>query len=465
MAAEDALRQRALGRIGSTLHGKYRIDRLLGVGGMACVFAATHRNGNRVAVKMLHSELTLDEDVRARFLREGYVANRLEHPGAVRVLDDDVAEDGSVFLVMELLEGEPLEAVWERVGRRLPLQDVLRMGLEALDVLAAAHARRVVHRDIKPDNLFVTREQRIKVLDFGIARLCDDGGSATVTRTGRTMGTPAFMPPEQARGRRQEVDARSDVWALGATLFTLVSGRYVHEAETVEEMLICAATQRATPFASVAPGVPAEVAAVVDRALAYAREDRWDSAGPMHAALAKAYATAFGAAPPAMRLSAHSLPSLPSEPHVAMAATQSSDAPTVPASPLVSTTAGVSQGAAPARRAPLTLFVALGATAAIVLVAAFFLRTKGGSARVEGGTKGSSAESAAPAPSPPVAASAAVDTSGVTAVLASPAASSATERPAQPPSSPRSQRPGPGHRSSRLPAPPPTKRSVDPYAP
>jgi eukaryotic-like serine/threonine-protein kinase len=177
----DELTLRARARVGQVLKDKWRLDELLGVGGMASVYAATHRNASRVAVKMLHVELSLDPSIRARFQREGYLANTVGHPGAVRVLDDDVADDGSVFLVMELLEGETVLARWIRKGRTLPAEEVVSVTDQLLDVLAAAHARGTVHRDIKPENIFLTRDGLVKVLDFGIARVQElaSGSGAT----------------------------------------------------------------------------------------------------------------------------------------------------------------------------------------------------------------------------------------------------------------------------------------------
>ena len=169
--AEDPLVARARSRLGRMLRGKWRLDALLGVGGMAAVYAATHRNGSRAAVKVLHSELTINPQVRNRFLREGYVANAVGHEGAVRVIDDDSAEDGSMFLVTELLDGETLEQRRIRCGGRLSEDEVLCLAEPLLDVLIAAHAKGVVHRDLKPENVFVTRNGQVKVLDFGIARL------------------------------------------------------------------------------------------------------------------------------------------------------------------------------------------------------------------------------------------------------------------------------------------------------
>ncbi|MCU0657900.1 MAG: serine/threonine protein kinase [Polyangiaceae bacterium] len=218
--SEDPVEARARSRIGRLLRDKWKLERLLGVGGMAAVYAATHRNGSKAAVKVLHLELSLDPKMRERFLREGYVANTVDHPGAVRVLDDDRDDDGSVFLVMELLDGESLEARQARLGGHLPPEEALLLMDQLLAVLAAAHARGIVHRDIKPENLFLRTDSELKLLDFGIARLRDN--SASATRTGMTMGTPAFMAPEQALGQSERIGPPSDLWAVGATLFSLL---------------------------------------------------------------------------------------------------------------------------------------------------------------------------------------------------------------------------------------------------
>jgi len=278
-------------RIGTTIKDKWRVDSLLGRGGMATVFAATHRNGNRVAIKMLHLDLARDADVRARFLREGYVANRVNHPGSVRVLDDDVSEDGAAFLVMELLEGELLEKRRERLGGRLPLPEVFSVIDQLLDVLAAAHANGVIHRDVKPENIFVTHEGQVKVLDFGIARLRESSSTAHsvsyATSTGLVIGTLNFMSPEQATGG--DVDARTDIWATGATMFHLLSGRMVHENVELHDYLVSAATLHAPSLAEHAPDMPPEIVAVVDRALLIDRDKRWQDTRSMRKALEAAY--------------------------------------------------------------------------------------------------------------------------------------------------------------------------------
>jgi len=268
---------------GVVLKEKWRIDAQLGEGGVAAVYAATHRNGKRVAVKVLHPHLASIPEVRDRFLREGYLANRVDHPGAVGVTDDDVTNDGLVFLVMELLDGESLEKRLAREGR-LPPKDVLAITDALLDVLSAAHAKGIIHRDIKPENIYLCRDGGQKLLDFGIARLHEQAAK-NATQTGAAMGTPSYMPPEQARGRWELVDARSDLWAVGATMFALLTGRSVHEAETVNETLLLAMAQPAPALASVWPEAPAPIAAIVDRALAFGMRDRWPDATSMRQAV------------------------------------------------------------------------------------------------------------------------------------------------------------------------------------
>jgi serine/threonine-protein kinase len=286
--------ERAEARIGTVIKDKWRLDRLLGVGGMACVYAATHRNNKRAAVKMLHREYSNDSAIRERFLREGYLANSVGHRGVVIVDDDDIAEDGAAFIVMELLDGETLEQRWRRKGQRLPLEEVLAVADQVLDALAAAHDKGVVHRDLKPENLFLTRDGVVKLLDFGIGRLKELKGVPTNTLSGATMGTPAFMAPEQAKGRWDEVDGQTDLWALGATLFTLLTGQYVHEGQTVNETLALAVTQPARPIKQLKPDLPDRVAALVDKALSYAKPSRFVDARAMQAEVRITYAQLSG---------------------------------------------------------------------------------------------------------------------------------------------------------------------------
>jgi eukaryotic-like serine/threonine-protein kinase len=293
--ADNELEQRAKKRIGEVLCGKYRIDSVLGVGGMAVVFAATHRNQKRVAIKMLHSELSINSQLKTRFLREGYAANTVDHPGAVAVLDDDTAEDGAAFLVIERLEGEEVDRLWEKWGRHLPPDIVLAMTGQLLDVLAAAHAKSIIHRDIKPSNLYITNDGTVKVLDFGIARVRDAASSGpSATSTGMMLGTPAYMAPEQALGKSMEIDGPTDLWSVGATMFSLLSGQFVHEGESVTQLVIQVATQPARSIASVVPRLDGRIVEIVDRALAFHKAERWPSAIAMRDAVRDAYQAVYG---------------------------------------------------------------------------------------------------------------------------------------------------------------------------
>ncbi len=284
-------RATALKRVGQTLNNKWTIDRLIDIGGMAAVYQATHRNGKKVAIKMLHAFIAAHQDVRERFLREGYVANQVEHPGAVSVLDDDVTADGAPFLVMELLEGESLEEWIHRAGGTLPVPDVMAIGDQVLDVLAAFHARAVIHRDIKPGNLYITKGGVVKVLDFGLARLRDPRVSGAPTASGIVLGTAAYMPPEQAQGRSEQVEARSDIFAVGAVMFRALAGRPVHDAKGATERLFQAMKDKAISLAVAAPHMPRPVVHVVDKALQYDKNERWASAAEMRQAVRAAFAS------------------------------------------------------------------------------------------------------------------------------------------------------------------------------
>jgi eukaryotic-like serine/threonine-protein kinase len=273
---------------------KWRVEACLGAGGTATVYSATHRNGLPVAIKVLHPELAADREMRARFLQEAYAANRIRHPGVVRVLDDDVMEDGRVFLVMDLVEGESLGDRAERLGGTLPFDELIPMVYRVLDVLDAAHAKGIVHRDIKPDNVFLTRDGGIKVLDFGLARMKDKVEELGIeaTSTGLVLGTLDFMSPEQARGDNDLVDPRSDLFAVGATAFTMITGQRVHSGRSMNDYLVAAATEQARSIATVATDLPAEIADVLDRALRLEPHERWSSAKEMQLALKKAYPAA-----------------------------------------------------------------------------------------------------------------------------------------------------------------------------
>jgi serine/threonine protein kinase len=283
--------RKAEGRVGQTLNDKWRIERLIDVGGTASVYAATHRNGRRAAIKVLHPTAAANPEVRRRFLREGYAANKIDHPGAVAVLDDDIAEDGAPFLVMELLDGESLSQRLARVGGTVPFAEVLGIAGQVLGVLDSAHANGILHRDIKPGNIFVTKAGHAKLLDFGFARIRDGIISSVPTLSGIVMGTAGYLAPEQARGLPDEVDVRTDLFGVGAVMFRAVAGRPVHEGPSQLETLMIAMKEPAPPLAAVAPGVAPAFAEVIDRALAFDKADRWRSAQEMRAAIQSVYAS------------------------------------------------------------------------------------------------------------------------------------------------------------------------------
>jgi len=295
----EAMLAEANKRVGTTLRGKWTLERLIGIGGMGAVYEARHRNGMRGAVKVLDVAISRTKDCRKRFLREGRVANEVAHVGSVRVLDDDETEDGSAFLVMELLEGATLDQLAMEKGGALPPEKVLEHAAQVLDTLAAAHERGIVHRDIKPENLLLTNEGVVKILDFGIARWNALGESQRVTQAGEPIGTPAFMPPEQARGHWRAVDAQSDVYSLGATMFTLVTGAPVHDdATTVAELLVSVITKPARPVKQ-AGEVPDVLAEVIDTALSYDKRGRYADALEMRRAVEAAYVELTGKPIPA----------------------------------------------------------------------------------------------------------------------------------------------------------------------
>jgi serine/threonine protein kinase len=271
--ADDYLR-----RVGTTVRDKWTLERLLGVGGMAAVFVGVHRIGRSDALKILHKEAAKVKEVCLRFEREAQAVNRFRHPGAVEIRDIDVTEDGAPFLVMELLVGETLAGRMGRLGR-LPVEEVVHQAEQTLDVLAAAHEQGIIHRDIKPANLFLTEEGRLKVLDFGLARMHEGFADGLRTKEGTTLGTTPYMPPEQARGR--PIDERADIFAVGATMFRLLTGRYLHDAATSFDLLMRMGKEPAPALATISPSMPEDLCAVVDRALAFDKDERYESARAM----------------------------------------------------------------------------------------------------------------------------------------------------------------------------------------
>lgn len=257
-------------RLGTTV-GRYVVERVIGHGGMATVYAARSDDGVEVALKILHLPLTGDDVVVARFFEEAYHSNSVKHPGVCRVVDDGVSDDRCPFLVMELLDGESLEACLEaRVT--ITVGDALDIGIDVADTLRAVHAARIVHRDLKPANVFLTRQGAVKILDFGVSK---SNALAPKTIEGSLLGTPAYMAPEQAIGSGTDlVDGRADVFSLAALLFRSLSGHLVHEADTTFAQWFAAARKKARSLREVCPELPEEIVKVVDEGLAFERDAR-----------------------------------------------------------------------------------------------------------------------------------------------------------------------------------------------
>lgn len=255
-------------RIGTLLADKYRIERIIGKGGMGVVFGAEHTwTGRRVAVKIIHPTLAEDELIAQRLLREARTAASLNHPNAVQVLDMGADADGTVFLVLELLEGESLDARLKR-QKQLSFPETLAILLPVMNALAVAHELGLVHRDLKPDNIFLHEGPTGVVptlLDFGLAKVVQEGGGAKVTQTGVVMGTPHYIAPEQAVGE-STVGPPADVWAMGVLLFECLAGRMPFEGDSSTKIVMKVVCEKAPKLAEL--GMEPMVAAhAIDRAL------------------------------------------------------------------------------------------------------------------------------------------------------------------------------------------------------
>ena len=265
--------------VGRVLASKYRLEELLGSGGMGHVYRALNVEIERpVAIKVLRAEHAQNAPIVERFLREARAANLVRHPNVVDVVDIGRDGDGSPFIVQELLEGEDLAKYVEGRGGRLSLAEITEYLLPVVDAVAAAHARGVVHRDLKPENVFLaqTGHRRIpKLLDFGISKLRLP--NIKVTEVGTMMGTPAYMAPEQVQGSR-DADPRTDVWALGVMLFELLSGTLPFQAADAPALFVAIATTDAPALLDVSPESDAAVSRVVDRCLRRLPDERYPTA-------------------------------------------------------------------------------------------------------------------------------------------------------------------------------------------
>ncbi len=264
---------------GQTL-GTYVIERELGRGGMGSVWIGAHSLlGRRAAIKVLLPELSKHQDIVQRFFNEARAATAVKHAGIVEIYDFGWAPDGSAYIVMELLDGESLSSRMARQGR-LPTAFALGVARQIAAALDAAHKAGVIHRDLKPDNVFLVPDpevalgERVKLLDFGIAKLTDEQpGNLARTQTGAVMGTPYYMSPEQCRGAGQ-VDARSDLYALGCMLYEMLGGQVPFPGEGAGEIIGAHLHVAVPPLRALAPDVPAAIEALIMRLLAKRADDR-----------------------------------------------------------------------------------------------------------------------------------------------------------------------------------------------
>ncbi len=379
--------------IGSSI-GSYRILGKLGEGGMGAVYAAEHALlRRRAAIKVLLPELSVRPEVVERFFNEARASTAIGDVGVVQIFDFGYHTDGSAFIVMELLEGESLEARLRRVGA-LSVREAMRITRQLAQTLGTVHARGVIHRDLKPDNVFVVPDaeaeggERTKILDFGIAKLTDgDGISVSRTRTGAVIGTPLYMSPEQCRGHGV-IDHRSDIYSLGCVVFYLLCGRPPFDARGSGELLVAHMTIPAPAPSSVRPGIPMVVDTLVLRCLEKDPARRFESMAALAQAVAAVQAQLTGGAV-----------GLPDTPTVALHLPYATPPPPTP--PPTPTTLGSATGvvatattAAPRSRTPWLVagLVALSAAAGI----AFAILQRGGSGTSDRGTA-AAAEGAASA--------------------------------------------------------------------
>jgi serine/threonine-protein kinase len=265
--------------LGTTIDGRYRIESVLGEGGMGVVYLAWHKAiEKRIAVKVLRLDKGRDRSVTDRFLQEAKAASSIGNPHIVDVSDFGSLPDGSAFFTMEWLEGKPLNRVLEEV-RPLPVERVVRIGAQIADALAAAHERGIVHRDLKPDNIFLLRrgsnEDFVKILDFGVAKVTN--GASKLTIAGTMLGTPLYMSPEQAEGTA--VDSRTDIYALGVILYEMAAGRVPFDGDTLVGILSQHMCAPVVPIRDLSPelSIPPELDKIILRALAKKPEERYQT--------------------------------------------------------------------------------------------------------------------------------------------------------------------------------------------
>jgi serine/threonine-protein kinase len=274
---------------GTLLAGKYRVERVLGQGGMGVVVEARHLQlDERVALKFLLSEYAQTPEASARFVREARAAVKIKSPHVARVSDVGTLEGGAPYMVMEFLEGSDISQLLEKTGV-LPIADAIDFTIQGCEAIAEAHSYGIVHRDLKPANLFLTRHTDgtplVKVLDFGISKVMNSGGIDALTRTTAAMGSALYMSPEQMQQTRS-VDHRTDIYALGVALYEMLGGKQPFFADTLPQLCAEILTGTPTPLRVLRPDIPEQLAWSIEKAYARDRAHRYQSIAELVIALA-----------------------------------------------------------------------------------------------------------------------------------------------------------------------------------
>jgi serine/threonine protein kinase len=390
---------------GVVLDGSYRIERLLGEGGMGAVYHATQlRLDKPVAVKVMARALSAASDMLARFHREALVTSNLGHPNIVQVFDFSTTPTGEPYLVMEFLDGEDLERRLRRESRLSP-PAMLHIVKQVAAALMATHGKGIVHRDLKPANIFLLKaagaSDFVKVLDFGISKV--RSATTKLTRTVSIMGTPGYMSPEQAKGRIEDIDERTDQWALACIIWECLAGELPFQGESPLATLFQVANEPPPPLVPKVPGLRQQVEDVLLCALAKKKQDRFSNIGDFVVALEEAVTDAAQDALPVVPRSVHLLEAALDDGLVGKATR-----PTT----FTHTTGEVTDDRAKARTR--IWFGAAGGAIAILLMGAFLLLHSGPAPKPVGASSPPAAPVAAPptepeptpAPPPPAAASA-----------------------------------------------------------
>lgn len=277
---------------GEWIHGKYQVLRVLGAGGMGVVYATKRRNESMAAVKVLHPRFARDKSIRARFLEEGYLANRVGHPAVVTILEDDIDEAGNFYIVMELLDGVDLGKFVGPPRTPMTTAQVLNITDQLLTALVQAHQKGIVHRDIKPSNVMILRDGRIKLLDFGIAKALHSDGTVSPVEDDEeeTIGTDRYMSPEQGNGFFEDIDARSDLWSVGALMMALLADGDDSSVPLWDQSY----EDRAWSFSRMGQDVPPHVVQIISLALQPQKTKRWVSAAAMRDAVRAAHVDLYG---------------------------------------------------------------------------------------------------------------------------------------------------------------------------